>query len=85
MNATLWLALTVACCIGGCASTASAPANHRAEAPAGCVTHTGNRIPDSSGCTGIGSSYSQSDITNTGQTTVAGALGQLDPSVTIRR
>jgi hypothetical protein len=34
---------------------------------------------------GTGRSYSQADIANTGQTTAAGALALLDPSITVRR
>jgi hypothetical protein len=48
------------------------------------VNQTGSRISQAgTACTGPGRSYSQADIANTGQTTAAGALGLLDPSVTV--
>jgi hypothetical protein len=76
--------------IVGCASTAQAPPRKEgapvAATPAGCVNQTGSLIPQPAGtCTSFGNSYSRTDITNTGRTTVAGALGQLDPSVNVRQ
>ncbi len=50
-----------------------------------CLKDTGSRIAaDASTCSGIGRSYSSQDIVSTGATTAAGALQQLDPSVTVR-
>ncbi|HEX4152187.1 MAG TPA: hypothetical protein VHY75_08270 [Steroidobacteraceae bacterium] len=88
MNARHWIALAAACCMAGCASTGHAPATTRPEAnaspQAGCVARTGDRLPDSDACRGPGNTYSQTDIRHTGRTTVAGALGDLDPALTIQ-
>lgn len=85
---TRWIALGAACCIVGCASTGNAPSRNVgrpvAATRAGCADQTGTRIPDAdSGCIAPGHSYSQTDIANTGQTTAAGALGLLDPTLTV--
>jgi hypothetical protein len=71
--------------LAACASTtATAPIKPTAAAtPAGCVRGTGSRLSTPSGCTAFGSTYSQEDIARTGQTTVSGALGLLDPTVTV--
>lgn len=83
-----WIALGAACWMAGCASTGNAPGKNDAPPAAaalpGCVQHTGTRIPDTNaGCTAPGRSYSQTDIATTGQTSVVGALGLLDPSLTV--
>jgi hypothetical protein len=83
-----WIALGAACGIAGCAATGDAPARNDSAPVAatrvGCVAQTGSRITEpGAGCIGPAQSYSQSDIANTGQTTVAGALGLLDPTVTV--
>jgi hypothetical protein len=79
----LWIALGAACWIVGCASTGNAPVRSNgapvAATPAGCVAQT-DPIP---GCIGPGNSYSQNDITNTGQITVPRAPGSLDPTITV--
>jgi hypothetical protein len=77
-------ALLAALAIYGCATTHSPPPTAAAR-PSTCLTATGSRIPASSGtsCTAYGRSYSKTDIDRTGKTTVGGALGLLDPSVTI--
>jgi hypothetical protein len=75
--------LLVGLSICGCAATNTAKT---AGGPAGtCLTSTGSRIaagPDGN-CTAAGRSYSQTDLNQTGKTTAAGALSNLDPSVTI--
>lgn len=80
-----WIALGAAVWIVGCASTGNAPLPPEgpavAAAPVGCVSATGSRIPGE--CTGPGHSYSQTDIANTGETTAAGALALLDPTLTV--
>jgi len=82
----------------GCATTAdnakSKPAVSAAAQDPNCLTDTGSRIapgpaagtaPGASKCRGYGRSYSSTDIDQTGQTTAAGALGQLDPAITVHR
>ena len=78
----------------GCATTAdnakSKPAVSAAAQDPSCLTDTGSRIapgtaPGASKCRGYGRSYSSTDIDQTGQTTAAGALAQLDPAITIHR
>ena len=74
----------------GCATTAdnakSKPAVSAAAQDPSCLTDTGSRIaPGTSKCRGYGRSYSSTDIDQTGQTTAAGALGQLDPAITVHR
>jgi hypothetical protein len=78
-------ALLAALSICGCATTNSPITAGGAAAPATCLTSTGSRIPASadSYCTAPGRSYSQTDLEQTGQTTVAGALRNLDPALTI--
>jgi hypothetical protein len=79
-------ALLAALSICGCATTNSPNTAGGAARPPTCLTSTGSRIPagpDNEYCTATGRSYSQTDIDRTGKTTVAGALGNLDPSLTI--
>jgi hypothetical protein len=85
MTTRTFAALLAALSICGCATpntpkTAGGPA-----VASGCLTSTGSRIPAGSDgyCTALGRSYSQTDIDRTGKDTVAGALGNLDPSLTI--
>jgi hypothetical protein len=85
-----WIALAAAGWLAGCASTGNMPARNDAASVAatrpGCVSQTGSRIAQpETACMGTGRSYSQADIANTGQTTAAGALALLDPSITVRR
>jgi hypothetical protein len=81
-----WLAIGAACWIAACAATGNAPARNDgapvAASRVGCAQQTGSRF-SGEGCIGPAHSYSQNDIANTGQTTVAGALGLLDPTVTV--
>jgi hypothetical protein len=50
-----------------------------------CLHDTGTRLPVKPGkCTGVGRSYGADDISRTGATTAGGALGLLDPSITVR-
>lgn len=89
LNARCGVSLLAACWIAGCATSAHAPGPARADdalaaSNPGCVAHTGSRVPDPRGCVS-GRSYSQSDIAGTGQTTAAGALGLLDPALTVHR
>jgi hypothetical protein len=77
--------IAAALVLSGCASTAgNTPAKPVAAAPpAGCVSDTGSRIAAPGDCAGFGRSYSQEDIKRTGQPTAGGALGLLDPTVTV--
>jgi hypothetical protein len=77
-------ALLAALSICGCATPNSRPPTAAAR-PSTCLTSTGSRIPASPGatCSAYGQSYSRTDIDQTGKTTVAGALGELDPSLTV--
>lgn len=68
---------------GGVAPTTAA---QNAAPPATCLTKTGSRIPvTGKDCMAIGNSYSHDDIAGTGRTDVAGALGMLDPAITVNR
>jgi len=89
---TKWIALGAACWMVGCASTGNAPSRAApqvaaapvAATPVGCVSQTGSLIPQPAGtCAAFGHTYSHSDIETTGRTTVAGALRDLDPTLTI--
>lgn len=79
-------ALLCALSICGCATTNgtnSPPKNTAAVSPT-CLTSTGSRIPaGANDCSAFGRSYSKTDIDQTGMTTAGGALGYLDPSITI--
>lgn len=67
--------------ICGCATTnTNPPANGSAKAPT-CMQNTGSRLP--SGNCSAGRTYTHQDIDQTGQQSAAGALGMLDPSVTV--
>jgi hypothetical protein len=51
-----------------------------------CLAETGSRIAEGkSNCRGFGRSYTDEDISRTGKTSAAEALGQLDPSITVHR
>lgn len=78
-------ALLAVLSICGCATTNNPPPPSATAGGTSCLTSTGSRIPPSPDfkCTAWGRSYSQTDIDQTGKTTVAGALGLLDPSLTI--
>jgi len=75
----------VALALCGCATTNTPPPKTANTVSPPCLTSTGSRIPASPGapCVAFGRSYSQTDIEETGKTTAGGALGYLDPSVTI--
>lgn len=77
-----WLAALAIC---GCATSKTPPPNTASAAVGSCLTSTGSRIPPGpdSNCTAWGRSYSQTDIDQTGKTSAAGALRNLDPSLTI--
>jgi hypothetical protein len=76
-------ALLVALSICGCATTNTQSAM-TTRGTSTCLTSTGSRIPSpDTHCTATGRSYSQTDLDQTGKTTAAGALGMVDPSVTI--
>lgn len=72
----------------GCATSASnsiRPASAMVSDPH-CLTETGSRMSaGKSNCRGFGRSYSNDDISKTGQTSAAAALGLLDPSITVHR
>jgi hypothetical protein len=71
----------------GCAATPpnpnSSPTASAAAKDRTCLTDTGSEIASKSSCRGYGRSYSSDDIDRTGRTTAAGALSDLDPSVTV--
>jgi hypothetical protein len=81
----LVIATGFALTLAACASTPP-PAPTAAKAPTGCVPQTASRLPasDPSTCAGFGHSWSQDDINRTGQSDAAGALRQLDPTLTIK-
>jgi hypothetical protein len=62
----------------------TAPQTKPATPKAGCTHDTGTRLPPKDGCAGVGKSYSQDDISRTGQPTAGGALRLMDPSITSR-
>jgi hypothetical protein len=80
-------ALLAALSICGCATPNSAPPSTASGPvhPSTCLTSTGSNIPagPDRNCLAIGRSYSQTDLEQTGRTTAAGALRDLDPSLTI--
>lgn len=82
------LPLVAALLLAACAATPPSPDPTKtaanAKPPAGCVGQTATRIPvkDDKSCAGFGSTYTQQDIQNTGQTTVGGALPMMDPAIT---
>jgi hypothetical protein len=78
--AALFTALSICGCATNSPTTAGGPAG-----PSTCLTSTGSRIPPGPGnnCTATGRSYSQTDLDQTGKTTAAGALANVDPSLTI--
>jgi hypothetical protein len=83
MTLRTFAAVCFAFSICGCASNNPNTAGG-AVAPSTCLTSTGSRIAAGPGtCSATGRSYSQTDLQQTGKTTVAGALGNLDPSLTI--
>jgi hypothetical protein len=75
------VALLAAWALCGCA-TNNSPAPSPAKSA--CNINTGSRLP-AGGCASPSRTYTQDDLNRTGQTTAAGALGQLDPTVTITR
>jgi hypothetical protein len=80
--------IAAALALGACASTSgNAPTNSvRAPPPAGCASDSGSGIPARPGnCAAFGHSYTQEDLRRTGATTVGGALGQLDPTISVTR
>jgi hypothetical protein len=81
--AALLAALSICAC-----ATPNSPPPKTAGGPAGptsCLTSTGSRIPAGPDryCTAWGRSYSQTDLDQTGKTTPAAALRNLDPSITV--
>jgi hypothetical protein len=78
-------ALLAALSICGCATTNNP--NIAANPPGGpsrCLTSAGSAIPTRSADISC-RSYSKADIDLTGRTTVAGALSELDPGLTVTR
>jgi uncharacterized lipoprotein YajG len=71
----------------GCAATPQNPNSNPAASAAlkdrTCLTDTGSQIVSKSSCRGYGRSYTSDDIDKTGRTTAAGALAELDPSITV--
>ena len=88
MKRSLALTVVAALMLGACATTPPSPDQTKvaetAKPPPGCVGQTATRIPvkDDKSCAGFGSTYTQQDINNTGQSTVGAALPLLDPSIT---
>jgi len=81
-----WITLAAAASIAGCSST---PAPRTAQdtvaaTPSYCVA-SGSAISRPGACNGPGHTYSSTELANTGRTTVAGALGDLDPTGNIHR
>ena len=77
----------LAIALAACASTPPPQSTQTAaaKAPAGCVPETATRIPASNPntCAGFGHSFSQQDISRTGQADPGGALRMLDPTMTV--
>ena len=73
----------------GCATSTSnpkQPASAAVVSDPNCLTETGSRISaGKSNCRGFGRSYTNDDISRTGQTSAADALVLLDPSITVHR
>jgi len=71
----------------GCAATPQNPNSKPAASVAvrdrTCLTDTGSQIASVSSCRGYGRSWSSDDIDRTGKFTAAGALAELDPSITV--
>jgi hypothetical protein len=80
-NSISIIALFAAAALCGCATTSGNQAPK--PTPTACNTSTGSRLPAGPGCASPGRTYTQTDLNQTGQTTVAGALGMVDPSLTI--
>jgi len=79
-------ALGLALSICGCATPNGPKTARGPERPSTCLTSTGSRIPTGAGtqtCAAWGRSYSRTDIDQTGQTTAAGSLRDLDPGLTV--
>ena len=78
------VSLVVVC---GCAAPNAAAkrdvATNSATQNGACLQDTGSRLPNSTGCSAFGRSYSSDDINRTGSTTVSRSLQLLDPSVTV--
>jgi hypothetical protein len=75
--------LLAACATTPNARTAAGPGHATAEDPS-CLHDTGSRIADpNEKCRGIGRSYSNSQIEETGATTTGEALRLLDPSIQV--
>ena len=78
-------ALCAAFALGGCATNAThSVSGGPAQAKNfNCPTTTASRIPSNDkSCTAFGRSYSSEDLDQTGKTSAAEALQQLDPSIT---
>jgi hypothetical protein len=75
----------------GCATPSSNSTSRQAASAAAvkdpnCLTETGSRVAEGkANCRGFGRSYSDEDISRTGKTSAADALGLLDPSITVHR
>ena len=88
MKRSFALTVVAALMLAACAATPPTPDQTKvaanAKPPAGCVGQSATRIPlkDDKSCAGFGSTYTQQDINNTGQSTVGGALPLLDPAIT---
>jgi hypothetical protein len=79
-------AVGLALSICGCATPNGPKTAGGPEGSSTCLTPTGSRIPAGAGtqnCATSGRSYSRTDIDQTGQTTAAGALHDLDPGLTV--
>ena len=84
-NTGIASAFVVALALAGCA-TSQGPTAAKPKVAASdptCLQETGSLLPRrGSECSGIGRSYSNSDIQGTGKTSAAAALPLLDPSIT---
>ena len=80
-----WMGLSLALCLGACATKPAPTASNQAangEPPPGCVADTATRLPMTAHqCAAFGHTWTQQDIKSTGATDVGQALSLLDPSV----
>jgi hypothetical protein len=76
------LAVTLAACAHDPSAPSSSTSARARVPPPGCV-NSATRLPPDHLCPGPGSTYTQGDIRQTGQTNVGDALRMLDPSITV--
>jgi hypothetical protein len=80
MNRLTAIAFSASIALCGCATNTAAPTHMTA------CNLSADTVPRSSvGCSTPGRIYTQDEIRQTGKTTLGGALGYLDPSLTVSR